>query len=350
MKLIISLALFHSALGARLPNFAGENIADKPERRSATTSTKNGVPATTEMTVSTYSEFKDAIDKSQTANGTIINLAADIYLEPRFPDYQRACLKISYATDLTVNGNGYKVDGVKAAVSCFVIYSSSVTMNNLMVTNCGKPDYSLAGAGFYMIDADVKLVGCTVEKNSLSSATFFTAGGAMYAYDSRVFAYETDFAENTALQGGGLYLDGSTSATLSNCAMQRNTAAGTGPAQGGAIFLGSDDSLPGATISLIGSMFKNNTAELSQGGGGDMFVSSSKDTFAVFSDCHAGEYFSGGGALLDISGPGSGAAYPDDLMFNTETCTPCPEGQYSCCGALACSTTPCPDPVCGLPL
>ena len=354
MKLIISLALFHLALGARLPNFAGENITENPERRSAITSTKNGVTATTEMTVSTYSEFKEALDKSQTASGTTINLAADIYLESRFPDYQRANLQISYATDLTVNGNGYKVDGVKAD-TCFVVYSSSVTMKNLTVTNCGKPDYTIAGAGFYVINSDVKLVGCTVEKSTSSSPIFYTSGGAMYAYDSQVFAFQTKFLDNTALLGGGLQLDGSTNANLSNCVMQRNTAAGIGPAQGGAIFLGSyfldDDRIgkSGAFINLIGSTFKNNTAEAEQGGG-DMFVSTSEDKFAVFSDCQAGEFFSGVGALLDISGPGSGVAYPDDLIFNTDTCTPCPEGQYSCCGALACSSTPCPNPVCGLPL
>ena len=68
----------------------------------------------------------------QASLGTALSSDATIYLSADI--YLTSTITIDGLTDLTINGNGFKVDG-RGSVRCFYIVTSEITINNLIITH-----------------------------------------------------------------------------------------------------------------------------------------------------------------------------------------------------------------------
>ena len=172
-----------------------------------------------------------------------------------------------------------------------------------------------------------------------------TNGGGIAVLESRFDLTQCDFFENVATtRGGAVYIDTSdiiyntTIGTMTACDVFNNTAGVAGDipvGRGGGISSGSR----GGELALVGSRMSGNTQELLANGGSDVFLSAALFSFSVYSSCVGGMFNTGAGGLLDCSDfaddIASCSSLPSDL---SGACSPCSEGQRSCCGALACTS------------
>lgn len=126
-------------------------------------------------------------------------------------------------------------------------------VSDFELSNCDIEDNlaSDRGGGMFLIGAKVSIHSVHFSRNGA------TTGGALYATDSTLHVYDTEFSDSRASgSGGAIALVGaSTSASLERILIQGSTAE-----MGAGIFI--DD----ATIGLTGAAFQSNVASLTGGG------------------------------------------------------------------------------------
>ena len=149
----------------------------------------------------------------------------------------------SLITQLTINGNGRSVNGSDVNQFLEIGENSSVTINNLDVTNCYY-DYSWLGGGA------IYNKGLLTISNSSFRYNYAMYGGAIYNYINNLTITDTLFANNRAGDdGGAVYSLGSLAIT--NSVFEDNEAFESG----GAVLT------ERGTISINQSRFTNNTAK-----------------------------------------------------------------------------------------
>ena len=176
--------------------------------------------------------------------------------------------------------------GINASVSLIAVYNSQIT--NCVFQNCSSDALSGAGGALFM-----QFVGNT----AISDCTFFnnsaSLGGGVLVLalsDSGVSFFRNEFVNNTALAGGGLYIESSNVTVIEN-SFVHNTAS----ISGGGVCIRS-----GNSITFFGETnFVDNTAGLGMGFGGGLYI---EDTATVLFN---GDTFFGansadllGGAML----------------------------------------------------
>mmetsp|Transcript_35144 Transcript_35144/g.41445 ORF Transcript_35144/g.41445 Transcript_35144/m.41445 type:complete len:701 (-) Transcript_35144:293-2395(-) len=173
--------------------------------------------------------------------------------------------------ELTLNGNGYEVNG-GGNTAIFYISHSSVTINYLTITN-GNND----NGGGIVVDGDTTLTlnGVTIAANEATS----NGGGIYYSGGDDVFTlhlFDSFIHENNAQSGsgGGIYIDGTAILNSVRTEFLSNYA----EENGGGLFIGGDNT---KSIDVLSSIFQTNTA--STGNGGGYFIYGNSGTI-VFSD------------------------------------------------------------------
>jgi len=148
------------------------------------------------------------------------------------------------------------------------------------ITNCTfVGNEAVTGGGVYNFTCSPTLTNCTFEGNSA------TRGGGMGNYNASPLVTACTFSGNTALQNGGGIYNVYSSATLTGCGFEANSAA-----QGGGIY--NTNSAP----ALDGCTFAGNSV-LQDGGGMFNDESSPELTNCTFSDNTAAQ--NGGGIYND---------------------------------------------------
>ena len=165
---------------------------------------------------------------SRAADGATINLENDYIHDSRFSDDG-----ISITRDLTINGNGHKIDA-NGASRIFFISDAKVILNNVELIN-GTSDL---GGAISNSEGDITLNDCNIRDNFASfggaicsvlgsvhlSGCYFNnniaaSGGALYTHEcDEVSFYDCDFNKNLAYyNGGALYSYGCEDVKIDEC-------------------------------------------------------------------------------------------------------------------------------------
>ena len=97
---------------------------------------------------------------------------------------------ISERDSLTINGNGFAIDG-DFSVRCLWINSSVVYLNELTVSNCYS-NYN--GGGLFVEYSFISMTGCVIIGNIASEC-----GGGLFAFNSSIFLIQSNVSYNQAV-------------------------------------------------------------------------------------------------------------------------------------------------------
>lgn len=165
-------------------------------------------------------------------------------------------------TNCTIADNASS--GTSSGSGGMSIASSTVTLTGCTITgNICSHGYGGSGGGVNAVSSTVTLAGCTISGNSVSSWGWGpgAVGGGVYAASCALVMSNCSVTDNGAggwgSAGGGLFLDGSTTATLTNCIIARNTTNG-GP--GGGMYVNS------GAADLVNCTVAHNTSGANSGG------------------------------------------------------------------------------------
>lgn len=146
--------------------------------------------------------------------------------------YQQArVLKLTSANNWTIDRVRFR-GGLSYGFGAGVYVSScqSLTMTNCVVEDCATAMTNSAG-GMYVSSGSVRLTDCTIQRCSSTDT-----GGGMRAIGPVLELTRVTFAENSAVRGGGLALEGGSGYVL-NCTFRHNLATATGVEGGGGLWL-----------------------------------------------------------------------------------------------------------------
>lgn len=229
-----------------------------------------------------FTSVQAAVDAA--APDAIITICAGAYTE-----------NLTIAENLTLRGAGdgdgsgdaiLQGTGMGSVVT--IAAGQSVALEHLRITG-GESD---SGGGIYSQDADLTLRDCTVSGNT---ARF---GGGIDNEDGTLTLIDSAVSGNTSIQlGGGLFVDGVSTATLTNSTVSDNTAG----QEGGGI--ATDDSA--VTLILSSSTVSGNTSGLGGGGifsAGSATLTDSHVSQNTANDSGGGLHGDGGGILNAIFG------------------------------------------------
>lgn len=257
--------------------------------------------------------------------------------------YDKSGISINgYEGFYTINGHGYKIDGQCAAdpngidpanqMRCLSIQGPNVVINDLTITRgCGYK-----GGGLYVAgSATVTMTNCVVSSNIATSAGGHGAG--LYISGAYITMVGCDISSNTVPYGigGAMYVTGGY-ITLVSCTVSLNSAEyGGGIYVSGAVY-----------VRLVACYFYGNTASVL---GYDVYIPfGGVPEPEVYSGCSGREANAGAGTLqmycertIDNQG-GCNSFPPADLRGD---CSPCAApAPYACCGSITCSSSA--NPVC----
>lgn len=266
-----------------------------------------GLVAAGAVQVSSESELRDAL-----LSYNKILLRSDIIISSTVP--------IIGLTNLSINGNGYSIDG-KALYRCFHVESSTSTLSNLHVVNC---KVNGDGGGFSIFTSSVGLKNVNISDCIARGSSGLGAG--VFAQNSNLSFSRCHFSRNTATSGGGaVYFTGAASSLLlTRCTMSSNTASALLSFGGGLSVQADTDALikdctfqfneagfGGAAyffdsnIPLIeGCLFSRNMARSS---GGALMFDSASETLQINVASIAACEFTGNSAMKEDSFDGGGA-------------------------------------------
>ena len=172
------------------------------------------------------------------SSGDTIQVAAGTYAECIDPD----------GRDLIFSGPGVTVDGSGLCSAVFTVDAGEqVTLEDVVLTNA-------TGRGLVVVDSTVALTRVVIS----GAGTADASGGALYGSGGTLVLTECVFAENTASEGGAIYLYRGTSLSDTGSRFEGNTAT-TGA--GGAINLYWEHN-----AEFVDTHFEGNTAAGSSGG------------------------------------------------------------------------------------
>jgi hypothetical protein len=101
--------------------------------------------------VSDESEILSALS----SNDVILELTNDIYLNATVPIFN--------VSNIVINGNGYFIDGLNQTQCISVRSSTTIHLNDLIITNGGEVNFGGKGGLIYISDSiSVTLTRCTI--------------------------------------------------------------------------------------------------------------------------------------------------------------------------------------------
>lgn len=199
-----------------------------------------------------------------------------------------------YVTQLAATLSGNAVEGNTAATATGAIgwgggiYSDNCTLtmrDNVIRNNRASADGAGGGGGgIYSGDGALDSTGDQVTGNTVTARAVDGAGrgGGLYAVSQVAGRTATVTLRNATIssnrgsasasssagsQGGGAYFN-SVDAALTGCTLENNTGSVGGPAQGGGVYA------LDASVRCVGSVIRGNSAGVTTGAGGGIFVES----------------------------------------------------------------------------
>lgn len=201
-------------------------------------------------------KYLDDLIKSGEKN---IVLDSDIVLCPdESYDYKNGI--ILNVNDLTIDGNGYSIDGQKKA-SIFLCTAKNVTLKNITLKN-GFTTYF--GGGALRNNGEITIIESTLTQNIANSDAGGGMGGAILNRDdAKLTLIKSTLCKNRAEVGGGAIYNECGDVTISDSSLDNNIAKGNG----GAIYNGEgnvemhDSSINSNTVKECGGAICNNGGE-----------------------------------------------------------------------------------------
>lgn len=182
------------------------------------------------------------------------------------------------------------------------------TANDIFITN-GYTISNGGGLALYGSEGNVAILnGVSFVSNSAG-----TQGGALYLSKFATTMSGCIMTDNKAASGAAIYA-AAAKLDATSTVISSNTASGNGDG----VYLYYSDA------SFVGSLFAGQPRS-------DVYNPTCSSSVKMFSKCNEGTFNPGVDSLLY-----SCDAFPADL--SGDFCMTCPVGQYSCCGALSCSS------------
>ncbi|WP_407423119.1 Ig-like domain repeat protein [Methanobrevibacter sp.] len=187
----------------------------------------------------TFEDLQKKIDAAK--EGAVIILENDYVA-----DYSDDVIGITKT--ITINGNGYAIDG-KGYDKIFYINSASVTLNNITLkTSYPYGNYGFGGA-IYATNSDLTITNSVFTNHCIYENDDDGFGGAIYVEDSVLTVKNSNFTNNFASQRGGAIYGYDSTIEVVGCYFADNEAR----AYGGAIYSTTDD------VRIINTTFINNS-------------------------------------------------------------------------------------------
>jgi predicted outer membrane repeat protein len=163
-------------------------------------------------------------------------------------------------TSGTMSGIGISCTGSAPRISRCVIQNNTAPVNG---------NYDHLGGGVYIASSSSPLfVSCSINQNAIAASVYYrNCGGGVYCSSSTPVFHNCFISENTADQGGGIYLSGSSTAQIVNCLVLQNQVR----TLGGGLYSTS------STPTSVNNTFSMNVAA---SGGGAIYSVNSTNTIA----------------------------------------------------------------------
>lgn len=208
-------------------------------------------PPKTDFTVSTYAELESAMTSASGNSevATTINIIADITLSG-YP--------VAITTAVTINGNGYTINGADTYYAFSVHAGGNLTLNRLIISNFSR---AASGAGLQV--AGTATLNQVVVRNSRTSVSGLHGGGIWVANGGTLNMSRSAVHGNTATQnGGGIAVAGGATVNITNSSIYDNTAL-----SGGGMFIGQGGSAnPTVTLRHVTITGNKHTGSSNRGG------------------------------------------------------------------------------------
>ncbi|MEJ2721767.1 MAG: right-handed parallel beta-helix repeat-containing protein, partial [bacterium] len=206
-------------------------------------------------------------------------------------------------TILDLSGNMTFFDaGVGAGLDGFVIQNGSGAADVV-------PYYGYYGGAVRFVGGSAIVANCEVHSNNAGTSMDYGLGGAIYARNCAVLIRDAYFHDNSATQGGALYLDGCSGVVAGNTISGNSVTGVSEPPLGAGVLV-----LDSPGIEFSGNTFSGNTG--AQEGGG-LYV----DGVAALT--MTDDYFDGNTATLSGGGARikNTAATVSGLVASSNSCT-----------------------------
>ena len=224
----------------------------------------------------TFTALQEKINNA--GAGSTINLENDYKYDEGFRKEG-----ISINKELTIDGNGYTIDGNNEA-RIFEILSNDVTVRNIKFIN-GNVNNNDIGAAIYTMGNNTNVIACDFINNSAARS-----GGAIACGESFVIN-DCIFRENGAQSGSSIYFELSTLGSMDNCTFADEFRSDA------VIFLNKSLSYGGAsTLKADFTNLKFNDNLIFYGGG----ISISNNILSIVGS--QGSAFISGNVYIDIAG------------------------------------------------
>ena len=164
---------------------------------------------------------------------------------------------------ITINGNGYAINGLKF-VKIFNIHSSDVTIKNLEFIGGRGILYESGAISTDIGTSNIQIINCTFIDNQASD----NGGGAILLYSSNSKIINSSLFDNEADQGGAIDIRFA-NVTIDDCEFRNNTATTEVINGGGAINNFAEN------VTISNSVFLNNKAMI------DHLISEVKDNTII---------------------------------------------------------------------
>lgn len=200
----------------------------------------------------TFAELQDKINNA--GEGSTVELFNNYTYDDTFP-----AMGIIINKSLTIEGNGFTIDGANHARIFFINNTNDIVLNNIIFTNA---TFSSGGAISVEGNADfITFTNCEFINNTAT-----THGGSIQfsGYTKNLFINNTIFDRNYAPYGGALFLKAADELLINNSEFSNNNGRDNYTIYGGSIYV--MDNLTNASI--LCSLFENNGAY----SGGAIFV------------------------------------------------------------------------------
>jgi hypothetical protein len=217
-------------------------------------------------------------------------------------------------TGTVISDNTAAYEGAGVCLDAIGTASANLSMTGVLVSGNSSTGFGggLTNAG----SGAVTITGCTVENNNAVQAS---GGGVEVEYEGFHSALGTlaivnsNFVHNTAGIAGGAVDDSGPSLTITNSEFRDNSSAGFDSGFGGAV------DFTGITLTVLGSTFVNNTASV-DGGGLDIGNSGTATiTNCTITGNHAGDSGGGGGINMSRDFTGTLALVNDTINGNSSS-------------------------------
>ena len=251
----------------------------------------------------TLSVTNSTIDNNSSGGGGGISGGGGIFNQGTGSEFQEGSVTVSNST----------IDNNSAADGGGIFNYGTLTLTNSTIDNNSAPGgYATNGNGGGIFNAGtLTLTNSTIDNNSVVNAVG-PGGGGIFNYGTLTLADSSIIDNDSSGEGGGIYVVGTATVTVTNSTIAGNTTASINYGSGGGIYVA-------GTATVTNSTIVDNSAEF--GGGGIYVAGTATVTNSTIADNSAGYYGGGlltafGSSLLDntlIALNTSGTGTPDDI-------------------------------------